>query len=108
MKRYYEKNREKRLAEMRERARVRVALLREQIANDPEKAQEARDRAQDKYQRGLIAKQTRLIAEWEADNGICPIFKEFLKTNVKPVLPNGIPMKFFKMCFSHLAIVNNT
>jgi len=101
-KRYYEKHRDSRLAQMRERAKERNAEEREACIDNPELLEERRKKFLDKYYAYQMSNTTKQIDGWKADPGVCPTFKSFLKENVEPV-KTLLPRKFFST-LSKLAI----
>ena len=105
MGRYYDKNRDKLLVDMRNRDHNRRATERIRLDENPDDKKVALQMNSDKYYKTIENKQRKLINELLADNGICPTFKAFLQSNVLPSLPNGLPMKFLELCRSHLYIV---
>jgi hypothetical protein len=106
-RRYYEKNREARKEAMRIRNREREAERREYLMAHPEALIESREKAMEKYYRGVIRRNRARIDGWLDDGGLSPVFKEFLRHNVLPILDNGLPPKFLDMCWEHLAIAVN-
>ena len=99
-RRYYLKNREGRLVEMRKNERERRAAI--QSVDDKEAA---RGYNRDKYYKGIENRQKAQIKELLEDVGICPAFKAFLRTNVLPIIGVGaLPIKFIGLCKSTLAI----
>ena len=93
-KAYYERNRDKRLTEMRERAKARNEAEKLACANNPELLKERRAMFLDKYYKYQMADTAKRIKMWQEDPGICNTFKEFLKENVEPV-KTLLPRKFF-------------
>jgi hypothetical protein len=93
-KAYYERNRSKRLAEMRERAKVRNEAERIACEGNPELLKERRAMFLEKYYKHQMADTAKRIKEWCEDPGISNTFKEFLKENVEPV-KTLLPRKFF-------------
>lgn len=108
MKRYYEKNRDKRKAEMSERAKARTEERRQFLLAHPEELKKEREKGVEKYYKTIENKQRRRIKEWLDDPKICPAFKAFLRENVMPVVDKGLPTKFLPMCWNYLAICVNT
>lgn len=101
-KRYYEKTRDTRLAQMRERAKERNAEEREACIDNPALLGERRKKFLDKYYAYQSSNTTKQIEAWKADPGVSPTFKSFLKENVEPV-KELLPRKFFST-LSKLAI----
>lgn len=101
-KRYYDKTRDIRLAQMRERAKERNAEERNACINNPALLEERRKKFLDKYYAYQLSNTTKQIDGWKADPGICDTFKTFLKENVEPVKAS-LPRKFFST-LSKLAI----
>lgn len=93
-KAYYERNRDKRLEEMRSRARERNAAERDAAEADPLVLAERRKRFLEKYYIHMMKDTQRRIDVWMADANINKEFKAFLKTNVEPV-KTLLPRKFF-------------
>jgi hypothetical protein len=93
-KAYYERNRDKRLEEMRERAKARNEAEKLACENNPELLKERRAMFLEKYYKYQMADTAKRIKMWREDPGICNTFKEFLKENVEPV-KTLLPRKFF-------------
>lgn len=104
MKRYYEKNRDTRIAQMRDAYRVREAHHRLYLAEHPEALEEVREKGREKYHQGVERRNRVIIGGWLSDPALSPTFKEFLRHNVLPVVGNGLPKQFLDMCWEHLAI----
>jgi hypothetical protein len=102
-RRYYEKTREARLVAMRERAKARLAERNEYLRQHPEEQEAHREKAVDKYYRGITNQNKRTVEAWLADPDICPTFKAFLRRNVLTVI-DTLPRKFFDICLHKLAI----
>ena len=93
-KAYYERTRDSRLAQMRERARVRNEVEKLACANNPDLLKERRAMFLEKYYKHQMADTARRIANWKADPAINEEFKTFLTVNVEPV-KTLLPRKFF-------------
>lgn len=93
-KAYYERNRDKRLAEMRERAKARNETEKLACENNPDLLKERRAMFLEKYYKYQMADTAKRIKAWREDPGICNTFKDFLKVNVEPV-KTLLPRKFF-------------
>lgn len=93
-KAYYERNRDKRLEEMRIRAKERNEAEKLACENNPELLKERRAMFLEKYYKYQMADTAKRIKMWREDPGICNVFKEFLKVNVEPV-KTLLPRKFF-------------
>jgi len=104
MGRYYEKNREKILGDMRDRDHKRRATERIRLEENPEDKKVVREENRDKYYKTIENKQRKVIKQMMDDVGICPVFKAFLETNVAPAIHKGLPVKFLSMCYNHLFI----
>jgi hypothetical protein len=101
-KAYYERNRDKRLEEMRVRAKERNEAEKLACEANPELLRERRAMFLEKYYKYQMADTAKRIKMWREDPGICSVFKEFLKENVEPV-KTLLPRKFFNT-LSKLAI----
>jgi len=95
-KAYYERTREKRLEQMRERAREAAKQEKIVCESDPEKLLERRKRMMNKYYVFMMNDIEKRIKHWKEDPGISETFKAFLKTNVEPV-KMLLPRKFFRL-----------
>jgi len=102
--RYYLKTRATRVVKMREKARKDADKVKEKCANSPEEAEKVRKANQEKYYKSVVNANKRRIQEWLDDKNISPVFKEFLRKNVNPVI-NNIPKQFLDMCWKHLSII---
>ncbi len=83
--RYYERNRDKRLEQMREYARNRNTELRAQAECNPVTAQELRAMMAEKYSKWVANKTRRQIDGWLANPAYTATFKEFVRSCVEPM-----------------------
>lgn len=104
-KRYYQKTRETRLVKMRENARAKAEVRRIITDTSPEEAEKIKEENRKKYHRSVVYANKKRVNQWLNDDRICPVFKQFLKMNVMPVIAN-LPLKFFDMCHNNLAILH--
>jgi hypothetical protein len=95
-KEYYQRNRDKRLEEMRAKARERNKMEKEACLNNPALLAERRKRFLDKYYEHVMRDTQSRIDGWITDPGISKTFKLFLKENVEPV-KTALPRKFFTL-----------
>lgn len=102
-RKYYEKNREERLGQMRARARERAAALRERMTAEPELIEVERARGREQYYRRIENANRKRINEWLEDPGVSKTFKEFLRLNVLPRIER-VPAAFLDMCWEFLAV----
>ena len=93
-KRYYEKTRDARLAQMRETARIRNIQEKRACEENPELLKVRRAKMLDKYYQHMMRDTEKRIKMWKEDKGICPTFKAFLTENVEPT-KHLLPRKFF-------------
>lgn len=93
-KRYYEKTRETRLEQMRERARMRNIEEKRECEEFPELLKVRRAKMLDKYYQYMMRETDKRIKAWKEDPGICTTFKSFLTENVEPT-KHLLPRKFF-------------
>ena len=93
-KAYYERNREKRLVEMRERAKERNKLEKEAAVSYPEVLVNRRKRFLERYYVTMMRDTEKQIEEWLTLPGINNTFKTFLKECVKPS-KTLLPRSFF-------------
>ena len=93
-KAYYERNRDKRLEEMRTRAKERNEAEKLACESNPDLLKERRAMFLEKYYKYQMADTAKRIKMWREDPGICNTFKDFLKENVEPV-KTLLPRKFF-------------
>lgn len=106
-RRYYAKVREARMAAMRERAKAQHATRVEYLRANPDALIEAKEKAVEKYYKGVVRNNKKTIDGWLADPDISETFKAFLRVNVLSVVEKGLPKKFLDMCVEHLAIAAN-
>ena len=99
-RRYYVKNREKCLMAMRERDRERRVQR-----QNPDDIEAVRGQNRDKYYKSIETRQRAQVKVLLEDEGVCPVFKAFLQTNVVPIIGvKALPIKFITICKNILAI----
>lgn len=106
-RKYYEKVRESRCSEMRERARTRLEQTREYLREHPEELEaylkEKREKKEQYMYNAKVRRMKARIDGWMEDSGICHTFKAFLQTCVIPVM-GDITEGFLDTCWEKLAI----
>lgn len=103
-RKYYEKVRDKRVAQMRDAYREREAQRRAFLVEHPEAQEEEREERRERYHQHLERKQRVIIGGWLSDPDLCDPFKGFLRTCVLPAVGKGLPKCFLDMCWEYLAI----
>jgi len=93
-KAYYERNREARLEQMKERAKQRTKEEKMACINDPDMLKVRRQQMLDKYYAYMMKDTENKIKAWQEDPKISKTFKAFLKENVEPV-KTLLPRRFF-------------
>ena len=104
---YYEKVRDARKEQMRERAKSRMEEIREHLIANPE-AREAyqkqlREKKEQYIYNSKVKRMTTKVKGWLEDPGLCNTFKEFLRGCVIPVI-GTVPESFLDTCWEKLAI----
>jgi hypothetical protein len=105
-RRYYEKNRERLLRQMRERARDKADTDAIERADNPVLQNEYRVKLMEKYYKGQNNKKLRQIEGWLKDEGLSDTFKAFLRTCVVPVIEEVKP-HILREIFMNFAIAKN-
>jgi uncharacterized protein with NRDE domain len=110
-RKYYEKVRDSRRSEMRERAKTRAEQTREYLREHPEEIEayqkQQREKKEQYIYNGKVKRRKARIDGWLEDPDICQSFKAFLNTCVIPVI-GDISDSFLDTCWSKLAIAVNT
>ena len=104
--RYYQKNRDRLLVVMRQRAKERAETDAIERAEDPKAVEEYREKLMEKYYRGQNKKKKEMIDLWLLDPDLTPTFKNFLRESVLPVIQD-VPMSMLKNMWETCAIVKN-